>query len=115
MRRDPRHSPNTHTRRLRPRTRPHCRSGDNVIRHTRRGACFRLARLGAAVHVVHDARVVVAVSAGKRHASGELYGAIAHDFDLHAVGVELGAAGGVDEEGDVAFVQGDEFGADEVS
>jgi hypothetical protein len=27
----------------------------------------------------------------------------------------LGAAGGVDEEGDVTFVQGDEFGADEIS
>jgi hypothetical protein len=64
---------------------------------------------------VHNAWVVVTVCAGERHASGELHGTVALDFDLHAVGVELGAAGGVGEEGDVAFVQGDEFGADEVS
>lgn len=46
-------------------------------------------------YVVHDTWVFVAVCARKRDAFGQLDGAVARDFDLHAVGIELSATAGV--------------------
>tara|TARA_R110002003_G_scaffold448_20_gene20009 strand:- start:8901 stop:9128 length:228 start_codon:yes stop_codon:yes gene_type:complete len=66
-------------------------------------------------YVVDDTGVGVVVSTWEGNALGKLDGAGAGDFDLNAVGVELGAACRVDEVRGIAFVQGDHFGADEVA
>jgi hypothetical protein len=65
--------------------------------------------------VVHDTRVLVAVCTGERDSVWELDGAVALDFDLNTIGVELGASLGVRFVGDVARVQTDHFGADQVA
>ena len=64
--------------------------------------------------MVH-AWVVVAVGAGEGDALRERDGAVAADHELHAVGVELGAADGVLVVARVGLVQGDQLGAKEVS
>lgn len=64
---------------------------------------------------MHDTRRAVLVGTWKGHAGRQLDGSIALDLDLHAVGVELGAAAGVDFERRVSLVQGDELAADEIA
>lgn len=47
-------------------------------------------------HVMHDTRRAVLVGTRKGHAGRQLHGSIALDLDLYAVGIELGAAAGID-------------------
>ena len=46
-------------------------------------------------YIVDDARVFVFVGSGEGYALWEGNRSVAYDLDLHAVGVELGAAAGV--------------------
>ena len=46
-------------------------------------------------YVVDDSRILVFVGSGEGYSLGEGNGSVAYDLDLHAVGVELGAAAGV--------------------
>jgi hypothetical protein len=66
-------------------------------------------------NVMHDAWVGVVVCAWERDTGRKLHGTISCYFDLNAIGIELGTALRVDRVGDVAFVQGDEFSANEVA
>jgi hypothetical protein len=64
---------------------------------------------------VNNTGVLVTIRARETHAAGQLDVAGPEDLDLHAVRVELRAAPRVCRVRDVGFVQGDEFGADEVA
>ena len=64
---------------------------------------------------MHDARRAILVGAREGHAGRQLHGSIALDLDLHAVGIELGAAAGVNFKRRVSFVQGNELAADEIA
>lgn len=62
-----------------------------------------------------NTRVIVRVRSWERNTLGKLHSAITNNFNLYAIGVELGAAARVLEVGDIAFVQSDHFRADKVA
>lgn len=62
-----------------------------------------------------DAGIAVLVRTRERHARRQLDGAITRHFNLHAVGVELGASNGILVKGCVAFVKSDQLSPDEVT
>lgn len=62
-----------------------------------------------------DAGIAVLVRTRERHARWQLDRAITSHFDLHAIGVELGASDGILVESGVALVKSDQLGSDEVT
>jgi hypothetical protein len=63
---------------------------------------------------VHDTGIRVVVCAGERDARRQGYGAVASDLNLYAVRVELCAAIRILGICDVAFVQGNHFGSNQI-
>jgi hypothetical protein len=66
-------------------------------------------------NVMYNPRILICIRARKPHSTWQLHLPIARDFNLHAIRVELRAATRIRRERHVGFMQGDKFGADQIT